>query len=53
LTQPPRAVEKVFMAAAAADRRFLGKRDLPFGSSIFMAARKPVNTTPIPSDPPA
>jgi SAM-dependent methyltransferase len=48
LTQPPRALEKVLMAAAATDRRLLRKHNLPFGSSIFVAAIKPASTTPYP-----
>ncbi|HKA68440.1 MAG TPA: class I SAM-dependent methyltransferase [Actinomycetes bacterium] len=41
LTHTPPAVEKVLMAGAGADRRLLRKHDLPFGSSIFIAAVKP------------
>jgi SAM-dependent methyltransferase len=40
LTQVPPAIEKVLMAAASLDRRILNKHDLPFGSSIFVAAAK-------------
>jgi|RhiMetdeSRZDD1v2_1073273.scaffolds.fasta_scaffold109567_1 SAM-dependent methyltransferase len=40
LTHTPPLVEKVLMAGTAADRRLLRKHDLPFGSSIFVAAVK-------------
>jgi SAM-dependent methyltransferase len=34
-------VDRVLMGLSALDRRVLRRRDLPFGSSIFLAARKP------------
>ena len=36
----PRA-DKVLMGLSSVDHRLLRKRDLPFGSSIFLAAVKP------------
>lgn len=35
-----RVVEKVLLGATALDRRLLGTRDLPFGSSVLLVARK-------------
>ena len=35
-------VERVLLGASAIDRRLLRKRDLGFGSSVLVAARKPV-----------
>lgn len=35
------AVEKLLMGLTRLDERLLGTRDLPFGSSVFVAARKP------------
>lgn len=35
-------VERVLMAGVRADRLLLRRRDLPFGSSVLVAARKPV-----------
>lgn len=40
LTRTPPAVEKLLMAGTTADRRLLKRYDLPFGSSIFIAAVK-------------
>jgi SAM-dependent methyltransferase len=36
---PP--VEKVLMGLSGLDRKFLGRRNLPFGSSVVVVARKP------------
>jgi ubiquinone/menaquinone biosynthesis C-methylase UbiE len=47
LTHTPPVVEKVLMAAARADRRILRRHNLPFGSSIFIAAVKRDNGTRI------
>lgn len=35
------AVERLLMGLTRVDRRLLGSRDLPFGSSVFAAAHKP------------
>ena len=35
------AVERLLLAATRVDRALLGRRDLPFGSSVVVAARKP------------
>lgn len=37
------AIEKVLMAATRLDRRLLPRWDLPFGSSVVVAARKPTD----------
>jgi SAM-dependent methyltransferase len=37
----PPTVEKLLVGASGLDRRLLGRRDLPFGSSVVCAARKP------------
>jgi len=41
LTPVPPALERVLMTLSAGERRALARRDLPFGSSIFLAATKP------------
>jgi SAM-dependent methyltransferase len=46
LTAVPRPIETVLMGAAGVDLRTLRKHDLPFGSSIFVAAVKS-GTSPI------
>jgi SAM-dependent methyltransferase len=40
------AVERILMAATRVDRRLLLHRDLPFGSSVVVAARKPMDGAP-------
>ena len=42
LPQPSAAVERVLLGLSGAEARWLRRRDLPFGSSIFLAAEKPV-----------
>ncbi|MBB6628951.1 class I SAM-dependent methyltransferase [Nocardioides sp. KIGAM211] len=37
-------IERTLLAATAVDRRLLGLVDLPFGSSVVVAARKPLST---------
>jgi len=51
LTPTPPVVEKVLMAGARVDRRLLRKHDLPFGSSIFVAAVKRDRTAAITDTP--
>jgi hypothetical protein len=34
-------LERVLLGLCALDRRMLARRDLPFGSSVFLAAVKP------------
>jgi SAM-dependent methyltransferase len=41
LSEPPRTVERMLLGLASAERRVLRRRDLPFGSSVFLAATKP------------
>ncbi|WP_109510315.1 class I SAM-dependent methyltransferase [Nocardioides speluncae] len=41
LPQPSPAVESLLMACSRLDRRLLARRDLPFGSSVVVAAVKP------------
>ena len=38
------AVERLLLGATRIDRALLGRRDLPFGSSVVVAARKPWTT---------
>jgi len=42
LPQPSPAVERVLLGLSRAEARWLRRRDLPFGSSIFLAGEKPV-----------
>ena len=42
LPQPSAATERLLLAACRAESRWLRRRDLPFGSSVFLAAEKPV-----------
>ena len=42
-------VEKVLMGATRIDRWLLQRRDLPFGSSVVVAARKPAAPAPAPA----
>ena len=42
LPQPSAAVERVLLGVSRAEARWLRRRDLPFGSSIFLAGEKPV-----------
>jgi len=42
LPQPSAATERLLLGACRAESRWLRRRDLPFGSSIFLAAEKPV-----------
>ncbi len=42
LPQPSPAVERLLLGASRAEARWLRRRDLPFGSSIFLAGEKPV-----------
>ncbi|HEX6247900.1 MAG TPA: class I SAM-dependent methyltransferase [Nocardioidaceae bacterium] len=37
----PRALERLLLLLVAGDARLLRRRDLPFGSSVFLAAQKP------------
>ncbi|MGH3588078.1 MAG: hypothetical protein ACRDQ0_17360, partial [Pseudonocardia sp.] len=41
LPQVPPFVERVLTGLTRVDRRLLGSRDLPFGSSVLLAATKP------------
>jgi SAM-dependent methyltransferase len=41
LTPVPPALDRLLMTLSHLDRRLLGHRDLPFGSSVFLAATKP------------
>jgi SAM-dependent methyltransferase len=41
LTPVPPVLDRLLMALSHADRRLLGRRDLPFGSSVFLAATRP------------
>jgi SAM-dependent methyltransferase len=41
LTAVPRRLERVLMRLSRLDERLLGRFDLPFGSSVFLAAVKP------------
>lgn len=41
LPEVGRHVERVLRGLSGLDRRMLGRTDLPFGSSVFVAARKP------------
>ncbi|WP_244932245.1 class I SAM-dependent methyltransferase [Nocardioides sp. W7] len=38
-----RVVERILLGATALDRRLLPRRDLPFGSSVLVVARRPVD----------
>jgi SAM-dependent methyltransferase len=42
LPQPSPVVERALLGASRLESRWLQRRDLPFGSSIFLAAEKPV-----------
>jgi len=42
LPQPSPLVERALLGASRLESRWLRSRDLPFGSSIFLAAEKPV-----------
>lgn len=42
LPQPSAAAERLLLGLCRAESRWLRQRDLPFGSSIFLAAEKPV-----------
>jgi len=42
LPQPSATVERLLLGASRAEARWLRRRDLPFGSSIFLAGEKPV-----------
>ena len=42
LPQPSAGVERVLLGLSRLEARWLRRRDLPFGSSIFLAAEKPV-----------
>jgi len=42
LPQPSPLVERALLGASRLESRWLQRRDLPFGSSIFLAAEKPV-----------
>ena len=42
LPQPSAPVERVLLGLSRAEARWLRRRDLPFGSSIFLAGEKPV-----------
>jgi len=33
-------IERILLGASRIDKRLLGKRNLPFGSSVVIAARK-------------
>ena len=44
LPQVSPAVERLLMGATRVDRALLARRDLPFGSSVVVAARKPSTT---------
>lgn len=46
LPDVPVAVERVLLGLSALDRRILSRRDLPFGSSVVVAARKPLVPSP-------
>jgi hypothetical protein len=41
LTAVPERLERVLMRLSRLDERLLGRVDLPFGSSVFLAAVKP------------
>ncbi|MGH3360613.1 MAG: hypothetical protein ACRDO7_17550, partial [Nocardioidaceae bacterium] len=41
LTAVPPAMERLLMWLCSAERSFLASRNLPFGSSVFVAASKP------------
>jgi SAM-dependent methyltransferase len=41
LTAVPKTLERALMRLARLDQRLLARRDLPFGSSVFLAAVKP------------
>ncbi len=41
LPQVSKTLDRVFTRLSAAEARTLRRRDLPFGSSIFLAAEKP------------
>lgn len=41
LTQVSPGMERLLMSLSRVDQRLLAKRDLPFGSSVFLAATKP------------
>lgn len=41
LPQVSKGVEKVLLGLSGLDRRILGRRNLPFGSSVVVVARKP------------
>jgi hypothetical protein len=41
LPRVPRWLSGVFLALSRVDRRVLRRRDLPFGSSVVVAASKP------------
>jgi hypothetical protein len=41
LPEVGQSVERVLLRASALDRWLLRRRDLPFGSSVLVAARKP------------
>ena len=45
LPEPSAAVEKVLLALSRAEARFLKGHDAPFGSSVFLAADKRVQTS--------
>jgi SAM-dependent methyltransferase len=45
LPQPPAALERVLLDLSRVEARLLRKRDLPFGSSVFVCAEVPAATT--------
>jgi SAM-dependent methyltransferase len=42
----PPALERVLLALTRVDARLLARRDLPFGSSVFLAATRPTSQSP-------
>lgn len=46
LPQLPRSVERLLLGLTTLDRKILTRRDLPFGSSVIVAAQKPLATPP-------
>jgi SAM-dependent methyltransferase len=47
--QPPASVERALLALCRLDERWLARRDLAVGSSVVLAAEKPVERVPAPA----